>query len=460
MSPSTPSSEPSERVTKRPRLGSPPPRRSTLPYSLGMHLAPMVRIGTLPTRLVSLEYGATLVWGPEIVDKAIIGSTRTVNPRTGVVQFIKNNRSIFECHPLEKERLIFQLGSADPELAVKALKVIEQDVAGVGLNCGCPKSFSLQGGMGAALLKEPERLCNILKALVNSTSLPIDAKIRLLPLPTPSPSSSNPSTDPSSSTLSEEDPTLPLILQILSTGISCLTVHCRTQTMRSSEPALHNRLLSLTTSLSKIRQKELKTELEEIASKVPIVCNGDVTGGTSNEEGQEEKGIDDELDSWGNFKQVCQETGVESVMIARAAESNPSCFNRKGLEDPIKVVIPKLLRIAILTGNHFSNTKYVLNAMNLHHSPTPPGKDLNRDIKLKMNKAKTNYEMGEIFGLEKGEVEDLQERGTREVLEGMVPRWRERRRRILEKEGKGEKNTDVEEKEIVVEAKEVETGSK
>lgn len=126
-----------------------------------MHLAPMVRIGTLPTRLVSLEYGATLVWGPEIVDKAIIGSTRTVNPRTGVVQFIKNNRSIFECHPLEKERLIFQLGSADPELAVKALKVIEQDVAGVGLNCGCPKSFSLQGGMGAALLKEPERLCNV-----------------------------------------------------------------------------------------------------------------------------------------------------------------------------------------------------------------------------------------------------------------------------------------------------------
>lgn len=115
---------------------------------------------------------------------------------------------------------------------------------------------------------------------------------------------------------------------------------------------------------------------------------------------------------------------------------------------------------AILTGNHFSNTKYVLNAMNLHHSPTPPGKDLNREIKLKMNKAKTNYEMGEIFGLERGEVEDLQERGTREGLEGMVPRWRKRRRRILEKEGKGEKNTAAEEKEIVVEAKEVETGSK
>lgn len=44
-------------------------KRRTLPYSDGLHLAPMVRIGTLPTRLVALEFGAELVWGPEIVDK-------------------------------------------------------------------------------------------------------------------------------------------------------------------------------------------------------------------------------------------------------------------------------------------------------------------------------------------------------------------------------------------------------
>lgn len=135
--------------------------KRTLPYAQGLHLAPMVRIGTLPVRLLALDYGASLVWGPEIVDKAIIGATRQVDPRTGVVSFVKNGRSVFECHPLEKPRLIFQLGSADPQLAVEALRVIENDVAGVGLNCGCPKSFSLQGGMGAALLKDPERLCSV-----------------------------------------------------------------------------------------------------------------------------------------------------------------------------------------------------------------------------------------------------------------------------------------------------------
>ncbi|KWU43594.1 FMN-linked oxidoreductase, partial [Rhodotorula sp. JG-1b] len=281
-----------------------------LPYHIGMHLAPMVRIGTLPVRLVALEYGAELVWGPEIVDKAIIGAERKVDPRTGVVSFLKNGRSIFDCHPLEKSRLIFQLGSASPELAVQAMKVIEQDVAGVGLNCGCPKSFSLSGGMGAALLKEPEKLCSILTALVKATDLPVDAKIRLLPLP--------PKGDAASAAASSlaTPPTLALVARIFDTGIANLTVHCRTQQMRSREPALHERMRGIT-EMGKQRG-------------VPVVCNGDAVGGGKDA-------------GWGNFDQVCEKTGVSSVMIARAAEANPSCFSRSGLADPISEVIPKLL---------------------------------------------------------------------------------------------------------------------
>lgn len=34
-----------------------------LSYRNGLFLAPMVRCGTLPTRLLSLDYGASLVWG-------------------------------------------------------------------------------------------------------------------------------------------------------------------------------------------------------------------------------------------------------------------------------------------------------------------------------------------------------------------------------------------------------------
>jgi len=83
---------------------------------------------------------------------------------TGVVRFMKKDRSIFECHPLEKARVIFQLGSSDPDLAVQAALMVKDDVAGIGLNCGCPKPFSISGGMGAALMHVPDKLCAVSRA--------------------------------------------------------------------------------------------------------------------------------------------------------------------------------------------------------------------------------------------------------------------------------------------------------
>ena len=68
-----------------------------------------------------------------------------------------------------------------------------------------------------------------------------------------------------------------------------------------------------------------------------------------------------------------------------------------------------------------------MNAINLHSGPTPPGKDRNRDYKLKMNKAKNYFEMGEIFGIQKEEVEGLErngEGGLRELVKGWVGRMK------------------------------------
>lgn len=39
----------------------------------------------------------------------------------------------------------------------------KDDVSGIDINCGCPKKFSIQGGMGAALLTEPEKLKKVSK---------------------------------------------------------------------------------------------------------------------------------------------------------------------------------------------------------------------------------------------------------------------------------------------------------
>ena len=46
---------------------------------------------------------------------------------------------------------------------------------------GCPKSFSLKGGMGAALLTQPEKVREILSSLVKAVKIPVTCKIRILP---------------------------------------------------------------------------------------------------------------------------------------------------------------------------------------------------------------------------------------------------------------------------------------
>lgn len=56
-------------------------------------------------------------------------------------------------------------------------------------------------------------------------------------------------------------------------------------------------------------------------------------------------------------------------MIARAAEANPSCFDANGLRDPVTDIVPRYIRIAHATDNHFSNSKYCLNAMDFAASP-------------------------------------------------------------------------------------------
>lgn len=43
--------------------------RTMIEYTNKLCLAPMVRSGELPMRLLALKYGADLVWSPELVDK-------------------------------------------------------------------------------------------------------------------------------------------------------------------------------------------------------------------------------------------------------------------------------------------------------------------------------------------------------------------------------------------------------
>lgn len=250
-----------------------------LEYHGKLVLAPMVRVSELPMRALSIKYGCDLVWGPEIIDKKMIHMKRIWNDRLQCVDFVQKSdeKLVFRTSPaLEKSRLVFQMGTADAKLAVAAAKVVAADVGALDVNSGCPKHFSVHGGMGAALLRTPDKLVDILTSLVEEVGkpfgIPISVKIRIL---------------------EDAEKTYALVRRLVVTGISCLTVHCRTAPMRPREPALYTYLAGIA----------------QICHEAGIYCyvNGDV-------------GCRDNLDLF------MRTYGVDGAMIARGAEANPSCF--------------------------------------------------------------------------------------------------------------------------------------
>lgn len=85
---------------------------------------------------------------------------------------------IFRTCPLERDKVVLQIGTSSPERAVGVAKLVQNDVAGIDINMGCPKEFSIKGGMGAALMTNPAVAKTILKNLVENVNVPVSCKIR------------------------------------------------------------------------------------------------------------------------------------------------------------------------------------------------------------------------------------------------------------------------------------------
>ncbi|CAF0953117.1 unnamed protein product, partial [Didymodactylos carnosus] len=175
---------------------------------------PMVRVSSLPFRLLALEYGADIVFSEELIDFRLSNCVRVENDFLGTVDFMipGEERPLFQTHSIEKGKVIVQIGTADAQRALTAAKIVENDVAGIDINMGCPKKFSVHGGMGAALLHEPDKIKEILETLAKNLKIPVTCKIRCLP--------------------SLED-TLKLVRIIENTGAHALIVHGRTKDERN-----------------------------------------------------------------------------------------------------------------------------------------------------------------------------------------------------------------------------------
>lgn len=304
-------------------------------------LAPMVRVGTLPMRLLALEYGADIVYSEEIIAKKFAKCLRTVDEKSKRVEFVlpghKKKNVVFSTCAADRPT-VFQMGTSDSVSALRAAELVCRDVDAIDVNMGCPKHFSISGGMGAALLSKPDTIQDIMTTLSRNISIPITAKVRML------------DSIPAS---------VGLLRLIQQTGAAAVAVHARRIPERPKDPA---------------RWTELKEVLDAANLDIPVIVNGDVF-------------------CFADIQRARETTGASSVMIGRGAMADPSIFRPE-------TVVPyevhrEYLRKCVECDNVFQNTKYTLLRMHTEN----PNMGLQNEIGQALVKAKTYEDICKLWGL-------------------------------------------------------------
>lgn len=224
-------------------------------------LGPMAGNTNYAYRKIAKENGCGLVYAEMVSDKAL--------------NF--NNAKTLEMIKVEKDEhpCSMQVFGSDVADLVKAAKFIDKysncDI--IDINMGCPvNKVAKKTGAGSALLKDPDKIYEIVHSVVNSVSKPVTVKIRI-------------GWDKDSINAVE------VAKLIEKAGASAIAVHGRTR----------EQLYSGNADWSVI--KDVKQ-----AVSIPVIGNGDIKNA---------------LDA----KKMIEETGVDAVMVARATLGNPFIFN-------------------------------------------------------------------------------------------------------------------------------------
>ncbi len=223
-------------------------------------LAPMAGVCNIPFRVLCKEYGAGLIYAEMVSDKALVHGNQKTFKMIDVVE--------------EERPLSMQIFGADVESMVKAAKIVEEnsncDIIDINMGCPVPK-VAKRAQAGSALLKDVDKVYEIVKAVVEAVSLPVTVKIRA-------------GWDDNSINAVE------VAKACESAGCKAIAVHGRTRAQMYEGKA----------DLDIIRQ------VKEAVS-VPVIGNGDV--------------VDIE-----SAKKMFEVTGVDAIMIGRGTLGNPFIF--------------------------------------------------------------------------------------------------------------------------------------
>ena len=220
-------------------------------------LAPMAGICNSAFRRIIKEMGAGLIYAEMVSDKAIV---------------YENKKTEDMLYMLDSERPISQqIFGSDKESFVEAAKIVYEkmkpDIIDINMGCPVPK-VAVSAQAGAALLKSPEKIEEIIMGIKEVVPVPITVKIR-------------------SGWDSKNINAVEVAKVCERAGASAICIHPRTRSQRYEGNADWNII------------KDVKESVG-----IPVIGNGDI------------KTVYD-------AKRMLEETGCDAIMIGRAALGNP-----------------------------------------------------------------------------------------------------------------------------------------
>ena len=130
-------------------------------------LAPMAGICNSAFRRICKEMGCGLIYAEMVSDKAIT---------------FQNKKTLDMLYMTDEERpIVQQIFGSDKESFIESAKyiyeVMSPDIIDINMGCPVPK-VAVRAQAGSALLKNPEKIYEIVKAVVDAVPIPVTVKIR------------------------------------------------------------------------------------------------------------------------------------------------------------------------------------------------------------------------------------------------------------------------------------------